>query len=364
MESKTEVIPGKSIIVPSVQELTKEPIINIPARYVRDDQEDPLIGSYDPSLPSVPVIDVERLDVEDYMNSELDRLHSACKDWGFFQVVNHGVSTSLLEEIRTQNESFFKLPYEEKKKLWQQPNHQEGFGQLFVVSDEQKLDWSDMFFITTRPHNIRRVDLFDKLPPKFRETLETYSIEVKKLAMTILGYMAKALKMEAEEMRELFNDGVQTMRMNYYPPCPEPDKAIGLTPHSDADALTVVFQLNETEGLQIRKEGNWVPVKPLPNAFVVNIGDSMEIVSNGIYRSIEHRATVNPTNERLSIATFHSSNLDSELGPAPSLIGPDNPANFRRVSMEKYFEDLFARKLDGKSYLHFMRIENGEGNTC
>ena len=46
------------------------------------------------------------------------------------------------------------------------------------------------------------------------------------------------------------------MRMNYYPPCPEPDKAIGLTPHSDVDALTVVFQLNETEGLQIRKEGN------------------------------------------------------------------------------------------------------------
>ena len=69
--------------------------------------------------------------------------------------------------IRTQNESFFKLPYEEKKKLWQQPNHQEGFGQLFVVSDEQKLDWADMFFITTRPHNVRRVDLFDKLPPKF-----------------------------------------------------------------------------------------------------------------------------------------------------------------------------------------------------
>ena len=68
------------------------------------------------------------------------------------------------------------------------------------------------------------------------------------------------------------------MRMNYYRPCPEPDKAIGLTPHSDADALTVVFQLNETEGLQVRKEGNWVPVKPLPNAFVVNIGDSMEVL--------------------------------------------------------------------------------------
>ncbi|KAF3969990.1 hypothetical protein CMV_006262 [Castanea mollissima] len=89
----------------------------------------------------------------------------------------------------------------------------------------------------------------------------------------------------------------------------------------------------------------------------------MEIVSNGRYRSIEHRATVNSTKERLSIATFNSSNLDSELGPAPSLFGPDNPANFRRVPSEKYFKEFFARKLSGKSYLDFMRIENGEGNT-
>ena len=86
MESTTEVNLGKSIIVPSVQQLSKEPIINIPARYVRDDQEDPLIVSHDSSLPSVPVIDLERLDVEDCMNSELDRIHFACKDWGFFQV--------------------------------------------------------------------------------------------------------------------------------------------------------------------------------------------------------------------------------------------------------------------------------------
>ena len=90
---------------------------------------------------------------------------------------------------------------------------------------------------------------------------------------------------------------------------------------------------------------------------------TLQIVSNGIYRSIEHRAMVNSTKERLSIATFYSSNLDSELGPAPSLIGPGNPANFRRVPLEKYFKEFFARKLSGKSYLDFMRIENGEGNT-
>lgn len=95
--------------------------------------------------------------------------------------------------------------------------------------------------------------------------------------MNILGYMGKALTMDVKEMKYLFEDGVQSMRMNYYPPCPEPKKAIGFTPHSDADALTILLQLNETQGLEIRKEGKWVPISPLPNAFVVNIGDIMEV---------------------------------------------------------------------------------------
>ncbi|XVE51536.1 hypothetical protein DITRI_Ditri02bG0049800 [Diplodiscus trichospermus] len=270
---------------------------------------------------------------------------------------------SFLEEMKLEIGNFFNLPREEKKLLWQKPDNHEGFGQLFVVSEEQKLDWSDMFYITTLPNDLRKADLFKKLPPKLRETLEVYSMEVKNLAMIILGYMASALKMDAEEMKELFTDGVQSMRMNYYPPCPEPDKTIGFSPHSDADALTVLFQLNETEGLQIRKDGKWVSIKPLPNAFVVNIGDIMEIVSNGLYRSIEHRAIVNSTKERLSIATFYSSKLDSELGPAISLVGPSNPAIFRRIPLEKYFKDFFARKLNSKAYLDFMRIKQGEENA-
>ena len=60
-----------------------------------------------------------------------------------------------------------------------------------------------------------------------RKTLEAYSTEVKKLAIAILGHMEKVLKMEKEEMNELFTDGVQSIRMNYYPPYPEPEKAIG-----------------------------------------------------------------------------------------------------------------------------------------
>lgn len=84
------------------------------------------------------------------------------------QVVNHGVSSSLLEALKGEIQDFFELPLAEKRKLWQQPDNHEGFGQLFVVSEEQRLDWSDMFYLTTLPFNLRKSDIFEKLPQQLR----------------------------------------------------------------------------------------------------------------------------------------------------------------------------------------------------
>ncbi|KAJ9557890.1 hypothetical protein OSB04_012504 [Centaurea solstitialis] len=358
---------GRSLIVPSVQELAKQPLTKIPLRYVRQFHESHSLSDDDddddPLTPSVPIIDLSNLLETDSAESsstysiELNKLHTASKQWGFFQVINHGINESLLEDFKREVLNFFKLPMEEKQKLWQEEDNHEGFGQLFVVSEEQKLDWSDMFYITTLPHNLRKSQLFQKLPLILRDKLEDYSKEMRKLAMAILGQMAKALEMDGDEMRELFHDGVQSIRMNYYPPCPEPELALGFSPHSDADALTILYQLNETEGLRIRKDGKWVAIKPLPHALVVNIGDIMEIVSNGVYKSIEHQATVNSNNERFSVATFYSSNMGTELGPARSLVAKHKVANFRRVPLEEYFKGFFAQKLNGKSYLDFMKCQ-------
>jgi len=92
--------------------------------------------------------------------------------------------------------------------------------------------------------------------------------------------MTKALKVEPKEMLEFFDDLTQSTRMNYYPPCPQPENVIGLNPHSDADCLTILLQANDIEGLQIRKDGRWISVKPLANAFVINIGDMFEVIDN------------------------------------------------------------------------------------
>lgn len=102
-------------------------------------------------------------------------------------------------------------------------------------------------------------------------------MELKSIGMKILNLMAKALQMNPEEMQELFEEGRQSMKMNYYPPCPQPEQVIGVTPHSDPTGLTILFQLNEMEGLQIRKDDIWIPIKPLPSAFIINIGDVVEV---------------------------------------------------------------------------------------
>ncbi|XP_007025218.2 PREDICTED: protein SRG1 [Theobroma cacao] len=349
---------GSSIPVPSVQEVAKEALGRVPQQYQRPDQDPPFTSIDTCSPQQVPVIDMLKLLSGDhFMDVELEKLHYACKEWGFFQLINHGVSKSLVDKVKKGIQGLFNLPMEEKKKLWQREGDLEGFGQAFVVSEEQKLDWGDMFFMTALPTHLRKPYLFPNLPLPFRDDIEAYSAELRDLALKILAFQAKALGMDPNDL-SIFEEGWQAFRMNYYPPCPQPELAIGLSPHSDAVGITILLQINEMEGLQIRKDGAWVPIKPLPDAFVVNIGDIMELVTNGIYGSIEHRATVNSEKERLSIATFYCPKLDGEMGPAPSLITPETPANFKRIGVADFFKELFKRRLEKKSFLDVLRTQN------
>ncbi|KAK7324480.1 hypothetical protein VNO77_28054 [Canavalia gladiata] len=353
MEEMTEPL-WSFLLVPSVQELAKENISNIPTRYIQDM---PVISQSNGNCSvQIPVIDMQSL--LSTQSSELLKFHLACKQWGFFQLVNHGISSSLLEKVKLEIEDFFNLPMSEKKKFWQSPQQMEGFGQVFVLNEDQKLDWGDMFFMTTLPKHLRKPHLFPQFPLPFRDTLDLYSEELKNLSMVIFGQMEKALKMEEMEMVKLFEDGRQAMRMNYYPPCPQPEKVIGLTAHSDGVGLGINLQVNDVDGLEIKKDGMWVPVRPLPNAFIINVGEILEIITNGIYQSVEHRATVNSEKERLSIATSYNPKLDIVVGPAASLITEQIPARYKRIRVEEYYKGLFARKLDGKSYLNTLKIEH------
>lgn len=83
-----------------------------------------------------------------------------------------------------------------------------------------------------------------------------------------------------------------------------------------------------------------------------------QVMSNGVYKSAEHRVTVNSNKERISMALFFLAKLESEIGPAKSLMSPENPPLFKRIGMEKYLNDYFSRKQQGKSFLEYLKIKN------
>ncbi|KAF3442322.1 hypothetical protein FNV43_RR16238 [Rhamnella rubrinervis] len=349
---------GSSLLVPSLQELAKESNLTVPSRYIRTEQ-DRLVSISDDDhglhfLDQIPVIDLQKLISDE--SAELAKFHSACKDWGFFQLVNHGVSSSLVEKTMTEMQNILKLPLEEKKKFRQNSEEVEGFGQAFVLSEEQKLDWNDPMVLTTLPVSVRKPHLIPKLPSTFRETLDIYSLELKDLAICLIEQMEKVLKVEEKEVSGLFEDGLQAMRLNLYPPCPQPEKVIGLTPHSDASGVSILLQTHDVVGLQVKKDGNWVPVKPIQNAFVINIGDVLEMITNGEYRSIEHRVITNVQKERFSLATFYNPSLESEIGPNHRFITEQSPPKYKRLGMQEYMRGYFSRELDSKSYLDAMKL--------
>ncbi|KAF5199010.1 S-norcoclaurine synthase [Thalictrum thalictroides] len=233
---------GGSLPVANVQDLATKELKDIPNRYVRPELESNDVVPIDNSI-EIPVFDLSKLlDQEEVGNSkELAKFHSACKDWGFFQLSNHGVPEEIIEKMKSDTMEFFNLPLEEKKAYGQIPNNIEGYGQAFVASEEQKLDWGDMHFLTANPLINRDMRFWPTTPISFRETMDKYTKELRKVTISLIG------------------------------------------------------------------------------AFIVNIGDVLEIMSNGIYKSIEHRVVINPDKERLSIAAFHDAEFGTIMGPLPDL---------------------------------------------
>jgi len=107
--------------------------------------------------------------------------------------------------------------------------------------------------------------------------VDRYSAEAAKVVSCLLRFMAADMGVEPERLQEMFAGQPQTMKMTYYPPCRQADKVIGLSPHTDACAVTLLLHVNDVQGLQIRRDdGKWHAVEPLDGALIVRVGDIIE----------------------------------------------------------------------------------------
>ncbi|KAK9145147.1 hypothetical protein Sjap_005050 [Stephania japonica] len=352
-----------SLPVPNVQDLANKELKEVPDRYVRREAESEHVA-FEMS-DHIPVIDLQKLLHHDpcISSHEMAKFHMACKDWGFFQLIDHGVDEELMSRMMSNAEEFFNLPLEEKKAYAQLPQSFQGYGQAFVMSNDQKLEWSDMLSLRTLPVYQRNIRFWPKKPPSFSETLDKYAFAMEKITFCLLSLIAKNLGVEPKKLISIFEDGVQATRMNYYPPCPQPDKVLGLSAHSDASIITLLIQNNDLPGLQIKINGKWVPIKPISGAFIVNIGDAIEIMSNGLYKSVEHRAVIHPDRARISIAGFQDPRSGVLIEPLQELLERENvAAKYKAVNFDEYLRQYFSAKLDGKTMLDLVKVEKNENN--
>lgn len=328
-----------------VQSLSESGITTIPERYIKPASLRPEIYTPCSKELSIPVIDLSGLKQEEpSCNSTMQAISDAVREWGFLQVVNHGVSPALMKRAREDWRSFFHQPMEEKHKYANSPKTYEGYGSRLGIEKGAILDWGDYYFLHLLPKSLKDPNKWPSLPPSIKDIIEEYGKEVMKLCERLMKAMSVSLGVDEEYLQRAFGgeDVGVCMRTNYYPKCPQPELTLGLSAHSDPGGMTVLLVDDRVQGLQVRKDKVWVTIKPVPDAFIVNVGDQIQVLSNAIYKSVEHRVMVNANEERISIAFFYNPRSDLLIGPAPELVTPDRPALYQPMTYDDY--RLFIRK--------------------
>ncbi|EPS58892.1 flavonol synthase, partial [Genlisea aurea] len=171
-----------------------------------------------------------------------------------------------------------------------------------------------------------------------REVNEEYAVRVKEVSDRLLKWLSKGLGVEEGEVAAAIGgeDAIFLLKINYYPPCPRPDLALGVVAHTDMSVLTFLLP-NEVQGLQVSRDGHWFDVDCIPNAIVVHVGDQLEILSNGAYKAVLHRSTLNKDKTRMSWPVFLEPPPEQELGPLPKLVADgEKPELYKRKKYKDY----------------------------
>lgn len=346
-----------------VQSLAASGIRAIPERYIKPPSHRPLSKDNfsPPQEVNIPVIDFQNVFSDDQRlrDEALRDIYSACREWGFFQVVNHGVSHELMKRTSEVWREFFNLPLEVKQEYANTPATYEGYGSRLGVEKEAILDWSDYFFLNYMPASLRNQNKWPATPASCRELVAEYGSEVFKLCGKLLKVFSMNLGLEEDSLLNAFGGEENVgagLRVNYYPKCPQPDLTLGLSPHSDPGVMTLLLPDENVAGLQVRRKGSWLTVKPIPNAFIINVGDQLQVLSNGIYQSVEHRVIVNSNRDRVSLALFYNPKNDSVIEPSKEFVSDDRPALYPPVRFDEYRLYVRTKGLCGKEQVESLTI--------
>ncbi|RDY13507.1 Gibberellin 2-beta-dioxygenase 8, partial [Mucuna pruriens] len=273
-----------------------------------DDGGDPIHEELDP----LPAIDLECL------THDKKKLEEACKHWGLFRLVNHGVPSTLLTQLQNQAQQLFSLSFESKHASC-------NASPLSYFSGTPVLTPSGTA-LTRAPENINLLEGFNmplgqlsqfqsQFPvlESFRLLVVEYGEHLTRIATTLFKAMVENLDLELQPSRSYVAESTGIVRVYRYPNCSNSNVGLGMEVHTDSSVLSILNQENEVSGLEVLKHDQWLTVKPIFNTLIVNLGDMMQAISNDKYKSVIHRVKLNNHKERISICYFVFPEEDLEI---------------------------------------------------
>ncbi|PSR98473.1 Protein DMR6-LIKE OXYGENASE 1 like [Actinidia chinensis var. chinensis] len=349
-----------------VKHLSENGIAKLPKKYVWPVSERPnnaTKGEVPYTFKSnlnLPIIDFADLQGPN-RSQVLKALANACEHYGFFQLVNHGIPCDVTSSMMDVGKRFFELPFEEREKYMTSNMYSPvRYGTSFNQTKDGVFSWRDFLKLMCHPLS-DMLPHWPSSPLDFRKLVVSYVNETKYLFLMLMEAIIESLGLaitnnnitrqdDNDNILEQLKDGSQLMVVNCYPPCPEPHLTLGMPPHSDYGFLTLLLQ-DEVEGLQIQLREKWFTVQPIPGSFVVNVGDHLEIFSNGRYKSVLHRAIVNSTRTRISVASLHSVPVTTTIRPWPKLTNEANPRRYMDTDFATFLKYASSTEPKKKNFL-------------
>ncbi|KAL7584242.1 hypothetical protein Lser_V15G45495 [Lactuca serriola] len=301
-----------------------------------------------PSFPTIPLIDLSK-------SESKQLLVKACQDFGFFKVVNHGVPMKLISKLESEAVKFFSSPLSVKQKAG--PPNPFGYGNK-LLGQNGDFGWVEYLLLNAKLDSDNKnptLSIFEEHPEKFQSLVNDYVTAVKKMACDILELLADELKLQ---QRNVFSkllmdeESDSVFRLNYYPPCPELQehepkgrKLIGFGEHTDPQIISVL-RSNNTSGLEISlRDGSWMSVPPDSNSFFINVGDSLQVMTNGRFKSVKHRVVANSVKSRMSMIYFGGPPLSEKIAPLPSLMEREEASLYKEFTWFEYKKSAFNSRL-------------------
>uniref|UniRef100_A0A7N0TAP9 aminocyclopropanecarboxylate oxidase n=1 Tax=Kalanchoe fedtschenkoi TaxID=63787 RepID=A0A7N0TAP9_KALFE len=310
------------------------------------------------TVESFPVINMEKLNGEE-RPAVMAQIKDACENWGFFELVNHGIPHEFLDKVERLTKEHYKVRMEHKFK--------ELVASKSLEAEVTDMDWESTFHLSHLP--VSNISDLPDLTHEYREVMREFGKKLEKLAEELLELLCENLGLQKGYLKKALHGSrgpTFGTKVSNYPPCPNPDLVKGLRAHTDAGGLILLFQDDKVSGLQLLKDARWVDVPPMPHSIVINIGDQLEVISNGKYKSVMHRVVSRRDGEgRMSIASFYNPGSDAVIYPAAELAEKARVTSYPKYVFEDYMNHYVKVKFEAKEprFQAFKALENAAATT-